>query len=373
MRTPERNLEDPKNDPAAIIPEQFALPNQEPAIKRRLLTPSLVSSVSFSAIVLIGLLMLSTDSLISVSLLYLVPILLVTAFSGATLGFLAALLASGLWLASDLGSLHGVSGTGIAWWNAFMRLGTFGVAIALVSTMKSLNKSLEVRIASRTSELREKLAENSRLEKKVLEVGDEEKARIGQDIHDGLCQELISVALSLRLLREERSRNHEIADSQLERLQGMVDGCISQARNISRGLFPASLESDGLEIALRQLAANCGNRTTVDVQVDCSGNLLALDSDIAGHLYRIAQEAVTNALRHSGATVVNIRVSADAPQFVLQIADNGRGTASGPVNREGMGRKIMAYRARMIGAEITFEDSGAGGGHLVQCRYQTPP
>ncbi len=323
----------------------------------------------FLAIFLIGLVSQYTDQRMSTSLLYLVPILLVTRASGFGMGLCAALLAGGLWFATDLREVQGLGGMAIPAWNAFMRLGTFFVAVCLVSAMKSMNRTLEERVSARTAELKAKLVENSQLERRILEVSDLEQSRIGQDLHDGLCQELVSLAFSLNLLQEKVAAGDPLSEREVTRLQGIADDAISQARDLARGLFPASLETGGLEIALRELAARVSDRSGQSCFVECERSLPEIRLEISSQLYRIAQEAVTNAVKHAGGGAIRIELSATSAALSLRVVDGGKGMALFPNNQEGMGVRIMAYRARMIGARIRFQTGYGGRGLAVTCEW----
>ncbi|MDX2081534.1 MAG: sensor histidine kinase [Terrimicrobiaceae bacterium] len=305
----------------------------------------------------------------SVSLLFLVPILLITAATGLAFGVAAAVLAAGIWLATDVHAYAADLGYAIPIWNAFMRLGTFLVAVWLVASLKTINRTLEARVTRRTAELNAKLLENSILERRILEVSDEEQARIGQDLHDGLGQQLVSLAFSLNLLRERVNAGEAISSAELARLQSLLDDAISQTRDLARGLFPASLETEGLEIALRQLASGITERSGIECRVECAAPLPSVEPDVSRQLFRIAQEAISNAVRHAAPTLIRITLSFSDGSIRMAVVDNGRGLPPEP-RPDGMGMRIMAYRARMIGAGIQFETGENGRGRAIHCRYR---
>jgi signal transduction histidine kinase len=159
----------------------------------------------------IGVLSYVTDPQFSCSLLYLIPILLVTRVAGFRYGLYAALLATGLWLYSDLCASEPFFHRFIPYWNAGMRFGTFFVGISLVSAMRSLNAHLEERVNERTTALNAQFAEKRELEKSILEISDREQVRLGQDLHDGLCQQLVSAAFSTNILQQSLSADSTVA------------------------------------------------------------------------------------------------------------------------------------------------------------------
>jgi signal transduction histidine kinase len=323
-----------------------------------------VTIIGALVIVCIGLLSNYTSPQLSSSFLYLIPMLLVTRVAGFRTGVFAAFLAASIWLAADLNAGIAYGHPVTPYWNALMRLGTFLVAVGLVSATKSLNAHLEERVEERTAALKSQVAETRELEKTILEISDRERATIGQDLHDGLCQQLVGAAFSANLLREKLASGVN-GSVDADRIADMIDASITQARNLARGLYPVRLETEGLEMALVELASTLSRRFDIACSVDCSSTLRSLGPHAEIQLYRIAQEAVTNAAKHSGATRITIRLSADSGHFQLKIQDDGMGIQRAPRNPQGMGLSIMEYRARMIGANFRIETLPAGGTQVI--------
>jgi signal transduction histidine kinase len=328
-------------------------------------SPFAVALTSALLIICIGLLSNYTGPQLSSSFLYLIPILLVTRVAGFRAGVCAAFLAASIWLAADLNAELEYGHPVTPYWNALMRLGTFLVAVALVSATKSLNAHLEERVQERTSALQNQVAETRELEKTLLEISDRERATIGQDLHDGLCQQLVSAAFSANLLREKLAAGaNDSTDA--DRIADLIDDSITQARNLARGLYPVRLQTEGLGMALEELASTLSRRFDIACSVECPTAPPSCEPQVGIQLYRIAQEAVTNAAKHSGATEISIHLSMDAGCFQLRIEDNGMGIQQAHRNPQGMGLSIMEYRARMIGAEFRIE-TRPGGGTAVTC------
>jgi signal transduction histidine kinase len=232
--------------------------------------------------------------------------------------------------------------------------------------MRNLNAHLEARVAERTAELEAQIAETRELEKSILEISDRERAAIGQDLHDGLCQQLVGAAFSANLLREKLT---EIPDSpavDADRIADLIDESITQARNLARGLYPVRLATEGLEMVLHELASTTSHRFDLECAVECPQPLPACGTNKGIQLYRIAQEAVTNAAKHSGCSRVLVTLVIAGQLFRMTIEDNGHGMAAGLKNPSGMGLSIMEYRARMIGARFSL-DTIHGGGTRVLC------
>ena len=309
----------------------------------------------------IGALSFITAPLFSSSLLYLIPILIITHVAGFRSGLIAAIMAALIWLSADLYAEHSepdklFENALIPYWNVCMRLGAFLVAVALVSAIGSLNVDLEKRVHERTCDLEAKIAEKRELEKTILEISDTEQVRIGQDLHDGLCQQLVSAAFSANLLKENLAQEQHSCLREANLIATMVDDAITQTRNLARGLYPARLETEGLEMALRELTLTMSQRFEIGCRLDYHMPLTRCKPSVGIHLYRIVQEAVVNAAKHANPRLIVISLATAGERVRLVIEDDGIGIANAPLNPGGMGLRIMEYRARMIGATFTVQN-----------------
>jgi PAS domain S-box-containing protein len=197
------------------------------------------------------------------------------------------------------------------------------------------------------------ITERKRLEQEILDVSDRERCSIGRDLHDGLGQELTGVALMLRGLAGRVQQCCPDAMDSVNEIVGLVNRSIKNARSLAHGLLPVRTETGGLVFALRELASR--SRDLYGLEVNFRAEVwpeLTLDETDASHLYRVAQEALTNSARHGHATRVEIFLFVTGNTFLLCIADNGEGFHPPPSPYSGMGLKIMKYRAGMIGARF---------------------
>ncbi|HTL55297.1 MAG TPA: PAS domain S-box protein [Candidatus Limnocylindrales bacterium] len=213
------------------------------------------------------------------------------------------------------------------------------------------------------------VTERSRLQREILEISDREQARIGQDVHDGLCQQLIGMGFALNSLEESLvSQQRSESAGAAGKIGKLLDDAIDEARRVCRGLYPVRLSTQGLQSALEEMAIGASERYGVGCVCEPGADAPGCDVATATHLYRIAQEAVNNALKHSGARSITIRLSRAGGETLLEIKDDGKGIdmSKKPTGKEGMGLHIMEYRARLIGGTVSLHSDTCGT--LVSCR-----
>ena len=197
------------------------------------------------------------------------------------------------------------------------------------------------------------IIERKRLEQEILDVSSRERQTIGRDLHDGLGQELTGVALMLRGLAKRIQKQCPDVVDQVNEIVLLVNESIETARSLARGLLPVNKEGGGLAFSLQALAERSHALYGFEVQFRAKvlpG--LALNETTASHLYRIAQEALTNTARHGRASKAAIFLLLTRSKFLLRISDNGIGLGAPSETASGMGQKIMRYRASMIGASF---------------------
>jgi PAS domain S-box-containing protein len=205
-----------------------------------------------------------------------------------------------------------------------------------------------------------------RLERQILEISDREQARIGQEIHDGLCQQLVSLAFDANSL-EAQLLPRALPETQIARRMALcLDQAITEARQLARGLFPIRLQAQGLPSALEELAHATRDRFKIDCRFESGTDAAVHNQTQATHLYRIAQEAVTNAIKHGRARSIVIHLRSQMDRLELSIEDNGAGMDNSKTNNSGMGLHIMDYRARSVGGTL-FCRPRAPAGTVVCC------
>ncbi len=214
------------------------------------------------------------------------------------------------------------------------------------------------------------VARRERLEREVLEVCEREPRRIGQDLHDGVCQHLTGISLLARSLHQSLAARGDSATAEADRIVRLIGDGIDQVRRVSHGLHPVAADPAGLGMALEALARGVSDAGRVACTFDCPAPVPVTDPAAATHLYRIAQEAVQNAIRHASPRTITIRLRSDARGILLAVEDDGRGMAPGPV-RKGLGLEIMRHRAGVLRANLSI-DPGLESGTVVSCHCPWP-
>lgn len=209
------------------------------------------------------------------------------------------------------------------------------------------------------------ITEHKRLEKEVLQISEMEQRRIGQDLHDGICQHLAGIELMSEVLEQNLGKKSNAQAAQAGKIATHVRDVIGQTRSLARGLSPVVLEAEGLMAALTELAANTGKMFGVKCDFAFEAPVFIEDLITSTHLFRIAQEAVTNAIKHGKAKQIKISLATTDDQLVLTIADNGAGFETQSANTKGMGLRIMQYRAGMIGGTLLVRRQTAGGTAVI--------
>jgi PAS domain S-box-containing protein len=213
------------------------------------------------------------------------------------------------------------------------------------------------------------ITESKRLERDLQTVSEREQRRIGQDLHDGLGQYLTGIACMVKVLGAKLAEKHLPEANDAQRITSMVNETIQQTRDLARGLCPVELETNGLQAALQELAARVTKLFSVTCEFETSTVVQMYDNAAAVHLYRIAQEAINNAIKHGQATHIDLGLASANGQIILTIKDNGIGLTSNGSKPNGMGLRVMNYRAGMIGATVQIEAQPEGG-TMVKCAVQ---
>ena len=217
--------------------------------------------------------------------------------------------------------------------------------------------------------IRTDITERKELEKAIQEISEREQRRIGQDLHDGLGQQLTGIELRCESLRTDLASTSSELEPEAAKICQFLREAIRQTRSMAYGLAAFTIETGGLQAALMELAQNTSSLGKLKCRLDCPEPVGLKDKEAAAHLYRIAQEAVTNALKHARASQVTIHLSRRNGALRLQVKDDGKGLSPNRISGHGMGLQVMKHRASAIGAELEVKSRG-GKGVSVTCKLR---
>jgi signal transduction histidine kinase len=287
---------------------------------------------------------------LGLTLFYLGPVAWMAWRLGVGVGLLAAGLAAVGWLSADLGTQTHYQVALAPYWNMSVRAGVFSIVVLLIEAVRR-RKVAE-------AALQGVLAKERDLERQLLQAGEAERQRFGLELHDGLGQQLVSIHLAL----SDLTRRAEPPSAEAVReLEAMVQATLKEVRRVAHGLYPAALEQNGLVMALEDLVLRVRSKREWECTFEGDPDLQVADSLAAVNLYRIAQEAMSNALKHSRGNRLYIGVLKWQGGLRLVVRDNGLGMPEGARAPGGLGLKGMHYRAQLIGAQLTASRPAEGG------------
>jgi DNA-binding LacI/PurR family transcriptional regulator/signal transduction histidine kinase len=244
----------------------------------------------------------------------------------------------------------------------------------LMTAERDRERSLERNVRARTLELsaanmrlREEVAQRKALERELLDISNRIMGKIGQDIHDNLCQDIAGLGIMAAVLEGRLRRACMIEEAAEAATLARTAGATAvRARDMARGLYPAELEARGIVSAVERLVLSARERGAAEIKLEVTEGFAVRDSEKALHLYRIVQEALANAARHSHATEIKVGLRMDRETVAVEVSDDGVGIPAGAREENGMGLHILKYRASVIGGELRIRSND--GGTIVTCR-----
>jgi signal transduction histidine kinase len=294
------------------------------------------------------------------------PIFFTAWFCDKKTALLVALLSGITWWWADFASGHPYVHNWHEAWEVVMRLGFFIFVAIGSSALRARRDIAEARIAL--------LEHSRRLEREIVTISERERERIGQDLHDGLCQYLAAIGCAAAALESDLER---LQLSDKARLAGevrtLLEDAVMQTRNLARGLVPVETSANGLASALEELTLSVARLARIDCRFEQTHEINITEEATATHLFRIAQEAINNAIKHANARRIMVILGGSENEIALDVRDDGVGITTG--NGRGMGLNILQYRAHCLGGNVRIEPL-PGGGTRVACRVpnkQTSP
>jgi signal transduction histidine kinase len=259
---------------------------------------------------LIGFFDYVTDTQISLAAFYLLPLAVAARFIGPVFALFIAAFSVTIWIGGDLAVGRRFSDPFILGWNIAIQFISYAVVVWLMTNLRNLRGVLEERVRQRARALTREIAERERLESELLDVSEREQRRIGQDLHDGLCQHLAGTALAAQVVSDKLAAQRPIDARDATNVVELIEEGIALARGMAKGLHPVEMNADGLMQSLQEFSGTTSDLFRVSCRFECDSPVLIHDERAAEHLYRIAQEAVGNAIKHGKADNIVIQLSA---------------------------------------------------------------
>jgi signal transduction histidine kinase len=297
--------------------------------------------------------------------IYLFPIGAAAWLLNPTAAYGLAILSSILWVSGDLVAGAHYGSLWVPAWNLAARFAIFSFATQLIAEFRILHNDLETRAAERAAKLTKEIALRERLQQELLHISEREQERVGHDIHDSLCQHLTGTALAAEVVAESLETQNSPDRGDAARVVELIEEGIGLARNLARGLSAVEISHNGLTGALTELASSTSELFNVSCRFECREAIRMNDPSTAAHLYRIAQEAVGNAIKHGEAKHIIIRLEHERSGCALRVMDDGKGLSPTYRNGRGMGLRIMNYRSDLIGARLDIHRRSPKGTELI--------
>lgn len=313
--------------------------------------------IAFGILLATALLDYVTGYQVTVILFYLAPILFTLKRLGQVAAIVMSFLSGAAMLLTNVAAGEAYTDILTPLWNMGIRITVFVLVVSLISVRQELEKLVRLR----TQKLEEEVQENIRLEKELLAAGEREQHRIGHDLHDSLGQHLTATALAGKMLSRKLAGKALPEKHAADHLVRMVEEGIDLTRTLARSLHPMEMEAEGFIAGLEDLAASISRAFNVSCRFDCPQLVALNDPGINIHIYRIVQEAVSNAIRHGHAKNIVVRLELAGAAVALTVTDDGAGLPEAARSKKGMGLRIMNYRANIIGAKFDIARLPAGG------------
>jgi signal transduction histidine kinase len=298
----------------------------------------------------------------SMLLFYFLPISLAAWSANFAFGIMIVILCVTTWVLADLAS--GIPALGF--WNIGMAFASYVLFAGVVSKLGTVVRELDRRVDERTAAYEREMVERRRLDQEIAQVADRERRRLGHDLHDKLGQHLTGTALAAQVLKEKLAARCCPETSEAEKLVHCLEEGIDFTRNLARGFFSPELRAEGLVVALQNLAETISEQSGISCVLHGDELIPIHDSTVANQLFRIAQEAVTNSVKHAAASHIDIRLTMNDSELRLSIVDDGVGFPDNP-RSEGLGLHLMRHAAALSGGTFDIRRNG-GKGTIATCR-----
>ena len=318
---------------------------------------------AISLVITIGTIDYLTGYEVNIFPFYSLPILLLVSFGKTRPAIAISILSELAWGLADNASGHLYPNDWLRVWNAVIHLMFFSLVVIAGAGFRRHRDADRAQIAL--------FQRTQTLESQIINISEREQQRIGRDLHDELGQHLVALGFAADALKGDLENQSPREAEAAGRISDQLRNAIIKARNLARGLSPVDQDEGGLEFALEQLAHSTSRLSGIFCSFICDGPIEILDNTQAVHLYRIAQEALNNAMKHGRAKEVIIVLEAIEGGLSLRVSDDGIGFDSNSTENNGMGLNIMRYRARTMAGSLAIQ-ANTPKGSVIICTIDAP-
>lgn len=314
-----------------------------------------------ASLLLIGWTDYATGTRMSFVVFYLVPVALATAWFGRGMGFAVAIASVIVRFVADSRDDAATLHEAWLWWNSAGSLIVYLAVVWLFDALIQLHRRLEERVRERTNALEREVRKRQEVQSELLDLSGRERSAMGRELHDQLGQHLVGTAMAAQVLAERLQLRGDQGAKEARQIASLVEEGIAQTRQLAQGLMLSHIEPARLASELEELCSTLRRQhPRIDLSFQIAGTEALFDGHAAAQTYRMVQEALRNACRHSGAAHVQLTIRRHRDWLDLVVEDDGSGL---PVQRPGpgMGLRIMQHRAEHIGARVEFGFRPGGG------------
>ena len=344
--------------PVSIQHAGEAAPPRAASGFRLLASPGWLIALAVAMVAVVGIIDYLTGYEITFFPFYSIPILFVLWFGSRRAAIGISILSAIAWCCADMASGHHYSSEWYRVWDTAVRFMFFCLIVAAGTGFRQQRNASRARI--------EWLERSQELERQIVGISERERRSIGRDLHDDLGQCLVAIGFAADALKKELEKESSNGAPTAAQITNQINQAVIRTRNIARGISPVDDNEWGLELALEQLADSASHLPGISCSFVHGGDVAIRDNTRAMHLYRIAQEALNNAMKHGHAKNIVIALEIDSHGLSLRISDDGVGFDPASVENAGMGLNIMRYRARMIGGALEIQPNTPTGA-VVSC------
>lgn len=349
-------------------PGTSTIPAPSPELFQRAKTKPLLLGLAVIALLgIIGFVDWLITSAFSVSLLYVIPVGVAAWLFGRPAGILMSVLAAVVWYLAEVSGRAAFQSAQETFWQGMSRFGFYVLTAYLVGRLRQLTLHLESLVKTRTDALEAEVIRRKQLEREATEITEREQERIAHELHDELAAYMAGIAFRAKTIAESLGERAAPEAADADNLVKLINCASQQVRSFSRLLAPLESSHTDLAIALSHLGNEVETVFRITCAVEVKANLPSLTQDQCGQLYRIAREAVRNAVQHAHAELVQIKVDLQPESLTLNIQSDGTHWQATDQRSTGIGLRIMHHRAERLGGKLSIKP-GEEGGAIVTCQ-----